>query len=144
MMVWIGEMGERKQPLGPFDGVLVIMNVGSDAEPNSDGMKAIWRAYEKALSKGWLIMHVFDRGIEPPPWFLGQVDGHNLPCISSRIGKEDFDFSFSPDERKAEFERISKVIFSDDEVKFARHPGFEIAGNCRIAGEDVVLPPIEL
>jgi hypothetical protein len=109
METWTPGSDERESDIpkvsGPFEGAFVIMNIGEDTELPPEYEEEIRNAYARYLSRGFLIVHAFDKGIEPVPWFFGSVDGHNLPCISSMIGMQVFDFPSSTEERTA---RISE------------------------------------
>lgn len=137
-MDWIDE---EEGPMGPFEGALVVLNVGEEEEL-TESMKPLKEAYDDALSKGWVIVHSFEKGIEPPPWFFGQVEGHNLLCLPQRLGRKDFDFSLLPTDRAAEFSEIGEALVEGNDICFTRkNIEVKVTGRCRIDGSEVVLPP---
>jgi hypothetical protein len=148
MVNWVDQENEPESDVapvpGPFSGAFVIMNVGEETQLSSEYQEGLVKAYASCMAAGHLLVHAFDRGIEPPPWFLGQVDGHNLPCLASVVGRKDFDFPALLEERKAEFGKMAEAVFSLEGSEFPGEPRFVIAGLCRIGGAAALMPPFEM
>lgn len=146
--VWAGE-GEGTNVHGPYDGLMLIMNVGEDLVRTRplpyDYERSLREAMAAAHAAGWAIVYCFDKGTEKPPEDFEFIESHDhLRLMGETCKRQEADFSGMPDVRMAEFKAMAQATFDKiDTFKFTRRAA-TIAGRCRIAGMDVLLPVTSL
>lgn len=126
-----------------FGGVLIIMNIGEETELPSEYQELVSEMHKDSVAKGFMVVHTFERGVDPLPWFFEDIDGHTFPCPASHCGRHEFDFSESPEDRKIELKKMAQEVAKRYNVRLTQ-AHFTFAGECRIGGEKVLMPPFTI
>lgn len=126
-----------------FDGVLIIMNISEETELPDEYRDLVSEMHKEAVSKGMMVVHTFERGVDPLPWFFEDIEGHTFPCPASHCGRYEFDFLESPEERKGELKTMAEEVAKRYNVRLTQKH-FIFAGECRIGGDKVLMPPFTI
>jgi hypothetical protein len=139
-----------KPELEPFNGCLVIFNIGNH---NYDNIGMTWffgglltEAVANAHASGWLVYYVFDskHGSSVPPDFLDNVADQDFVGLSKKVlGTELIDFSLLPSKRMQQFKQIIGSISSQQGIKILGSSAV-VTGLCGFEGDEVFLPPTEV
>lgn len=143
--VWADE-----QRFGPFDGALIVMNIGSD-DPAGEilpehYMKSLQEAVSKAHTKGWAVVYAFDseRGVAPPLFELDAIHGMDFSRLMHDVcGLAKAEFDADPDARMSQFVSMTDRLFSHDAFSFASY-GCEITGRCFIDSTQAIVPVTQI
>ena len=136
-----------KKPIGPFNGVFVVLNLGEETKVPPSYIEKIKEASSEYMASGFLTIRAYEKGIEPIPWYLEDHEEHSIARLSSFLGVNEFDFPLDPDKRISLFEDISKLVFGrleELEIILAKKSTFVIAGACKIGGQEVFMPPVKI
>ena len=132
---------EKGSPI--FDGILIIMNVNEETELPQEYQDNLSETHKEAVSKGMMSVHAFERGVDPLPWFLEDIEGHTFLCPASHCGRYEFDFSESFEERENELKIMAAEVAKRYNVRLTKNH-LIFAGECRIGGETVLMPPFTI
>jgi len=137
MPIWVDEKSE-----GSFEGCLMILNL-NPSNYNScpkDYLEALNDNIGNAIADGWVVIFAYDDNTEPKiPDEITQMEGTTeLRMMFDVCGRRDSDFSLYPDERKAQFKAIEKVMRTHPNIRFRGK--FSIGGICSIASQRVMMP----
>lgn len=137
---------DKPEKNGPFEGALVIFNIGSD-NYESISMPAEYEQYlcdsiNDAIARGLAIIYAWDtdKGISLPP--LGYEDRDDMVftrLLADVCGIQKADFDISPSERSTVFGHMAENLLSHKEFFFTS-PYVGFIGLCRIDGTDVFMP----
>lgn len=146
MAVWADR--DENAPEGPFDGCLVIMNIGVENFASFDKgyIERVLNAAADARASGWAILWVFngELGVMRLPEEWEFMDGHDyIRPMSVVCGRRDSNFPTLPDARKAEFKAMADAVFSHKSFRFLGKT-MTLMGSCSIDGTPVLLPPTEV
>jgi len=150
-IIWADQSDKRV--CGPFDGLLMVLNVGNDSYPPRGWSQAYEDALIEAMTQahydGWAIVYLFDHGTSMPPThfdFIEDMDFLRLTntYCGSRPASKGCDFSLLPQERDEEIAGIAAKIIQSPEFSFPGTPPVKVVGSCRIGGEEVLLPLTEV
>lgn len=152
MAFWVGGApGAPTQPaadeaFGPFDGVLIVMNIGRDNYRNLDMPKAYSEAVQDAVKQahadGWAVIYAFDSkcGIDQPPDDWDFLPGHtHYRLMNDVCGRRFADFSLLPTPRMDEFRAMFEHLKLHKAFNFQGN-GQLLIGSCRIDQLPVLLP----
>jgi len=81
MAIWVDQNQEEQ-----FNGVLVVMNPTGMGDLSYEERDVVSQAVKKALAGGLAVIRVYDKGVEPPPDWLDEVEGHCFGRASSWMG----------------------------------------------------------
>lgn len=145
MTVWADKQGG---PAGPFEGVLILMNMGQDdlatSPMDSEYGIGLASAIAEAHAKGRLVLYVFDRGMSPPPEYFDVIEGmDHLRLMAQACGRDVASFPYDAQARLWEFREMAAAAFSQKDFKFTGHAA-SIAGKCEIHGMQAFVPPTKL
>ena len=146
MAIWIGR--DENKPLGPFDGVLIVLNIGNENFKSlpEKFVSSVRDAVGEAHAAGWLVLYLFDfNTVNPPP---DEFD--NMPEMDAyrRLkdvwkGKEEASFALLPTERNKEFLSLAGEIIVNKYWTITRKNA-KIIGSCSIASEKTLMPLTEI
>ena len=144
MAVWLN----KKEVAGPFDGVLVVLNIG-DGNYKTFSEKyiaSVREAVNDAHAAGFLVLYLFDTivGAMPPPDEFDNMEDMDFYRMMKDIWARDkADFAPLPNKRMEEFMGLVKSI---KESKLFSIPGkgAKIIGSCSIAGSQTLMPLTEI
>jgi hypothetical protein len=132
---------EKGSPI--FTGIMIFMNIDEDTELDGEYQELVSEAHMDAVAKGLMIVHAFERGVNPLPWFFEDVEGHTFMCPASHCGRYEFDFPESPDARKIELKKMAESVAKRYNVRLMK-TNYVFAGECRIGDEKVLMPPFTI
>lgn len=139
-VIWADE-----QKAGPFDGVLIVMNIGKDDGVEPDPLPqhyfdSLSEAVAMAHARGHAVVYVFDKGIMLPRDELGSMTGMDFyRLMHEACGKATADFDLNPDRRNQQFIDMVDSIFSHGAFTFVGKAA-KITGICRIDGCEAIVP----
>jgi hypothetical protein len=145
--IWLDE-----KPLEPFDGVLVVMNIGEENyediwQRDRDYATKVEEAVRSAHAKGWLVLFLFDDdwGVMPAPQAFDILEDQDFVRPTKMICKDlrDLNFSGDPNTRMHQFGDILCGIVAHKYWKFRKLKA-QIMGLCTIEGVDVQHPLMEI
>lgn len=137
---------DRQPVAGPFDGLLVIMNM-PEGGFRREYDEVVGEAIKQAHADGWLVMYVADglTGLHRPPAHYDEVDGMDHFRLFSSLGISD-EFDYIPSIRMAQFGRMAEAIASrGQEFGFPSRRLFaKVVGACKIGGVASLVPPTDV
>jgi len=137
---------DRPDTYGPFDGVLLVLNIGEDNYESlnlpQEYEDALQDALANAHADGWAVIYLFDnmRGVCNPPEhfeFTEEVDFYRL--MRQTVGTGEASFSRVASERAQQFESMLENIWKHQDFMFVGRSA-SIVGLCRVGGERVLFP----
>lgn len=143
--MWADRDGEAPTIHGPYDGLLLIMNVGLDSVKKDplpyDYERALMEAIGMAHASGWAVIYAFDMGAEQAPEYFDFIEGmDHLRLMGETCKRAEANFSGVPSRRTQEFKAMAQAVFDkSDTFKFTQRIG-RIAGKCKIEGIETFLP----
>jgi len=135
-MIWIKEEG-----MGPFDGLLIVMNIGEETPVPSDYAIVMAGEIDEAYAAGWLVLHVYDKGISVPP--DEAIEGMCLPVLSSACGEGELKFDLMPGKRLEQLKKMASHFWANSGLDFTSR-NCKVMGRCLIDGAEVFLPPQQI
>lgn len=147
--VWADRDSDGPTISGPYDGLLLIMNIGDESNRESplpyDYDRSLREAMANAHASGWAIVYCFDKGTENPPEDFDFVDGQDhLRLMGETCKRPEADFSGMPEARMGQLTAMAQATFDKtDTFKFTQRAAM-VAGRCRIEGLDALLPVTSL
>ena len=139
--IWVGESAEKNQ-WGPYEGLLIIMNVGKTCPPVPvDYQDMLIDEVSQAHANGWLVVYVGDKGVSLPEDYLDYIeDFDHIRLMHDFCGRKEADFSILPDERAKELSAMAQHGFSRPHFSF-QGTSARIVGRCKIGGKETLIPP---
>ena len=139
--IWIGESAEKSE-WGPYEGILIVMNIGKTMPPvPEDYQDLLIGAVSEAHADGWLVAYVGDRGVGAPEDYLDYIeDLDHVRLMHDLCGRKDADFSILPEKRLEEFSEMVRHAFSRPHFSF-QGTSSKVMGRCRIGGKETLVPP---
>ena len=146
MAIWIDR--DEKKPAGPFDGVLIVLNIGKENYKSlpEKFVQSVRDAVGEAHAAGWLVLYLFDSaiGAQPPPEEFDNIEGFDFyRRVQDVWGRSAADFEPLPDKRMKEFVSLAESI--------RQYKGFliqgkaaKVIGSCSIAGSKTLMPLVEI
>lgn len=131
---------------GPFNGCLVVLNINDNIKIGQEYRKSLSDAVADAQANGHAVLNLFDShlGVIQETDFLPHAEGHDFyMLLSSVTNAQDAEFSLVPSVRNLQIKGIFESIFACQQFSFMDKKG-AIIGRCRIDGDEVFLPYIEI
>lgn len=138
---------DRPPYLGPFEGVLILLNVGYGFERiDKEYDRAIVEQINKAHAGNWLIVYAStgDVGVDEPPEHYDYIEERDLPRLITYCGRPDTNFDLMPGTRTEQFRRMAHAVLVNPELRF--NPRFRaiIMGRCSIDRTPCLIPATEV
>lgn len=145
-MVYEPHFLDRKDFHGPFDGALVIFNLGEDDWP-PEGMSQEYEDHLResiasAYADGRVVLFLWDaaKGVSLPPECVETMpDMCFYRFLSDLCGVPVAEFPLLPRERDEEFRKMAQKIGESSEYVLAEKR-FAFMGRCWIGKKEVLLP----
>lgn len=139
---------DKPDTFGPYEGCLVIMNMGKENyqafEFPRDYEDSVSQAIANAHAGGWAVIHLFydvsmlsecSDNLE----FMEEMDH----LRGANMYGSNLDFSLDPDRRLAEMNSVMDGIWGDENFRFVGNRSAMI-GQCKIAGAETLIPFTEI
>lgn len=139
---------DKPSTFGPYDGCLVVMNMGKDNyqafEFPRDYEEEVVAAIGRAHADGWTVIHLFYHASSLSECadnfeFMEEVDH----LRGANMYGSNLDFSLDPVQRLREMNSIMDGIWADEGFKFFGNRSAMI-GQCKIAGTEALIPFTEI
>ena len=146
MAIWV-DRNENK-PAGPFDGVLIVLNVGVENFKSlpKEFLQSVRDAVGDAHAAGWLVLYLFDSaiGAQPPPEEFDNIEGFDFYRNMHDVwGRNVADFEPLPDKRMKEFVSLAESV-REYKGFVVQGKAAKIVGQCSIAGSKTLMPVVEI
>lgn len=134
----------------PYDGCLVIMNVGDETEADVtvEQREILSKEVDDAHANGWLVIYAFDshQGVSKPPAFVEVVEDMDFPVLARAVFEVDIiSFEYQPYLGKQEFSDFVSHVYDGHGIvgrfKFD-HRTSRIVGFATVDGQKVFIPPM--
>jgi hypothetical protein len=71
MAIWLDQKQEAS-----FNGILVVMNPTGIGDLSLEEREVVGNAAKSALASGWAIVRMYDKGVEPAPDWMDDIEDH--------------------------------------------------------------------
>ena len=146
MAVWADKKEGAKY--GPFDGCLMVMNIGEDTKHvmTPEFHEQLTNAVADAHASGWVVLWVFDNETGamklPDDWDVIE-DMDFVRMMFDVCGRKDSNFPTLPGARMEQFKAMAQCARSHNSFDI-RGRATKIMGSCSIDGVKVLMPLIDV
>ena len=145
MAVWVDR--DENKPAGPFDGVLIVLNVGNENFKSlpKEFLQSVRDAVGEAHASGWLVLYLFDAfTAQPPPEEFDNIEGMDFYRRLQEVwGRDKADFEPLPEKRMKEFLSLAESV-RQYKGFVVQGKGVKAIGACSIAGSKTLMPLVEI
>lgn len=81
MAIWLDHPVEE-----PFNGMLVVMNPTGLGDMSNEEREIVSEAVKKAIAGGWAVIRIYDKGVDPTPEWMDEVEDQCFGRTPSWLG----------------------------------------------------------
>jgi len=83
MAIWLDEPVQE-----PLNGVLVVFNPTGIGDFSEEEREIVEREVKSAIAGGFGVLRIYDKGVDPPPDWMDDIEGHSFGNVPSLMESE--------------------------------------------------------